>query len=420
MILKSTPATCLIPSTHRRSLTIVRFQDTAARFASQVLFDSPITSYLDLGVGTGLTAMATTRLLVDAGHDFRLPAFLTQAFDKLKSEFPGRRWGGEPVATLKSDVFTDMVRLGKRLLEKHGLSGVSLITTQRVFLNLRKDRRAEQLRRWASLSSPGGRLIVGVAHPRRRVAAFMIGRSPSTCRVIVGSATWDRCRSYARSLADQTGLRIVNDMPPHLSTSIEEDGTPEFASWVEACKAETLPAVLGEDEMDWFGLRYATESIPLYERQGFECSAEITTIIAVFERDAVEELTASTSALTMETADTGETAHTKYAIDESLTGAARRKAIEKARKESKKAKKAMGERDNDDEGTGISGAVARLNVLHYSRAVFGAGDGCLVMIGKLTRASCDLLSLFLPCALGLPFYQVLLSCWAYLNIVQEF
>ncbi len=200
------------------------FEDTAARFASQVLFNSPIISYLDLGVGTGLTA----RLLVDAGHDFRLlvaeglPAFLTQAFDKLKSEFPGRRWGGEPVATLKSDVFTDMVRLGKRLLEKHGLSGVSLITAQRVFLNLRKDRRAEQLRRWASLLSPGGRLIVGVPHPRRRVAAFMIGRSPSTCRVIVGSATRDRCRSYARSLADQAGLRIVNDMPPHLSTSIEE------------------------------------------------------------------------------------------------------------------------------------------------------------------------------------------------------
>jgi len=195
---------------------------------------------------------------------------------------------------------------------------------------------------------------------------------------------------------------------------------PEFASWVEACKAETLPAVLGEDEMDWFGLRYATESIPLYECQGFECSAEIATIIAVFERDAVEELTASTSALTMETADTGETAHTKYAIDVSLTGAARRKAIEKARKESKKAKKAIGKRGNDDEGTGISGAVARLNVLHYSMAVFGAGGGCLVMIGKLTRASCDLLSLFLPCALGLPFYQVLLPYWAYLNIVQEF
>jgi len=212
------------------------FMATATLFASHILLTSPITSYLDLGAGTGLTAVATARVLLDAGYNFRLIVvdgvsnFLEQALDKVQSYFPQRMWAGQTISCLRSDVFSNMAGLQEYLLEKQGLPGISLITAQRFFFNLRKDLRAQQLRRWASLLTPGGRLVVDIPHPRCRIAAFMIGPPPHTCRIIVDSVTWDGCREYARSLADEVGLRIVNDMPPHLQPFNQEDGVPDFLS----------------------------------------------------------------------------------------------------------------------------------------------------------------------------------------------
>ena len=49
------------------------FMATANLFAPEIPLTSPVTSYLNLGTGTGLIAIACTRILHHAGYSFRLP-----------------------------------------------------------------------------------------------------------------------------------------------------------------------------------------------------------------------------------------------------------------------------------------------------------------------------------------------------------
>lgn len=127
------------------------FEATASLFATQVPLSSPMSSYLDLATGTGLTAVATTKSLINAGYDFRLfvadgyEHFLIKAREKLMVEFPGRSWSGYSASFLYSDVFSTIETLQLHLLKAYSLRGMSVITTQRVFLNPKKDRRAELL-----------------------------------------------------------------------------------------------------------------------------------------------------------------------------------------------------------------------------------------------------------------------------------
>lgn len=157
----------------------------------------------------------------------------------------------------------------------------------------------------------------------------------TSCRIIAELVTWEECQQYARDLANEAGLRIVNEMHMQLPTLGQKDGRADFSTWLDGCKAPSLPQELSHEVLDWFGNRYAADFTGTYQRQGRQCNPDIASVIIIFELDPVSQLAASTSELAVGTS------HTRYSIDESLTGAARKKAIEKARKQEKKGKKAM-------------------------------------------------------------------------------
>ena len=169
--------------------------------------------------------------------------------------------------------------------------------------------------------------MLDIPHPRRYVGSLMIGTTPyQTCRIITEPQTWEECRRYARELAAAAGLVIVNDMPEQLPLHGRlENGASTVWDWIEKCKANTVPDNLSAQQYHWFGQRYTSDAMEFYRKQGFRCTADIAAVIAVFELAPVAQVTVNIQ-------------HKKYAIDESLTGNARKKVIKQAAKQNKKMK----------------------------------------------------------------------------------
>ena len=174
------------------------------------------------------------------------------------------------------------------------------------------------------------------------IGSLMIGTTPyQTCRIITEPQTWEERRRYARELAAVAGLVIVNDMPEQLPLHGRlGNGASTVRDWIEKCKANTVPNNLSAQQYHWFGQCYARDAMEFYRKQGFRCTADIA---AVFELAPVAPVAPVTVNIQ----------HTKYTIDESLTGNARKKAIKQAAKQNKK----MKERDDHDGGAGGSGTA---------------------------------------------------------------
>ena len=114
----------------------------------------------------------------------------------------------------------------------NGGQPLSLITAQRVYLNVLSARQAEQLRQWAAILQPDGKLIVDIGHPRRDLSMISIGAR--TCSLgamrprferffrLADDQTFEECRQYARTLAARAHLQITNAMPPQLPKSVED------------------------------------------------------------------------------------------------------------------------------------------------------------------------------------------------------
>lgn len=113
------------------------------------------------------------------------------------------------------------------ILEDQDITTFSLITAQLILHNVRPIPRAQQLRDRAAVLSPGGKLIVDVPHPMRRVRAIYIASQTSrsegpaffgthTCRVLATDVIWDKYRDYADELAKGVDLIIANPKLAHL------------------------------------------------------------------------------------------------------------------------------------------------------------------------------------------------------------
>ncbi len=321
---------------------------TADLLASQVPIGSPITSYLDLGTGTAGTALACSRVLHRAHHTFQLVLvdglkdMLQFAVLKLQSELP--QDAVSQIHAVAGDIRGDFASVRANIHMMRELTSVSLITAQRILLNVRAGLRSQQLRHWADFLSQGGKLIVDVPHPKRRIGYLTVRANRPTYRNIADAETWEECRIYARQLATEANLIITNTMPAQLPGPGQEDGHPAFMSWVTGCKFTTVSDPLSRDELMWFSKRYAQEAAPHYRHQGFSCEPDIAAVITVFECAPVTTVPTATG-------------HTKYDIDELLTGKARRNAIKKAAKAAK-AKNVFGEGNQDDGGAGGAGPAA--------------------------------------------------------------
>ena len=320
------------------------FESTAEQLARAVSLESTVSSYLDLGTGTGLTAKACIQQLPGTGAETKvviidaLELMLTEAKKKLEST--------PNVATYIGDITALPPAILQDIQNRWGFSTFSLVTAQRVLLNIKKDRRVEALRHWKSFLSQGGKLVVDISHPSRALSAIMItpmmapgsrqsiqdsGHVWTMCCRLAEDHVWEECRSYARDLARDAGLIITNDMPRVLPEGeFNRDGRPAFESWCANTRAVTLNYPLTPSQLIWFSRRYSQDAIKYYQQNGCRAHCEIAGVVVVFEHPPASASLAPNSSVP------GSQAHTKYEIDETLRGKDRKNAIKKAAKQKKK------------------------------------------------------------------------------------
>lgn len=118
------------------------FQATAQRLAQEIPTDFPVASYLDLGAGTGLTTIACAKPLTQLEQEFDivmvdgLRDLLDKALLNLHREVPQ--------VALRSDISVindDVLNFSQRMPNRISTTTFSLITAERVFLNVRKNQR---------------------------------------------------------------------------------------------------------------------------------------------------------------------------------------------------------------------------------------------------------------------------------------
>ena len=259
------------------------------------------------------------------------------------------------------DVFGDPTLILPRF---NNVKAVSLITAQRVLLNRRADQQAYQLQQWASLLEPGGRLVVDICHPSRDIGALLFASNPSSSgwgnveyHQICDAETFEECPEHARRLATESGLIITNQMPAQLPADIT-DVTATLQDWIEKTRATKVSGSLSRNEMFWFRRRYASIVEKEGPKRNIKVQVELAAVIVVFERPAdIQVPHATPTATAPTTTDT-----TKYDIDQSLTGDARKKAIKAAAKKQKKKAGGKGKKGGGDgdsgQASGASGAGA--------------------------------------------------------------
>ena len=149
------------------------FESTAKILAREISLDSAVSSYLDLGTGTGLTAKACIRQLPQPGAETKV--VIIDALERMLTEAKKKLESMSNVATCIGDVTALPPAILQDIQNRWGFSTFSLVTAQRVLLNIKKDRRVEVLRHWKSYLSQGGKLVVDVPHPSRVLSAIVIG-----------------------------------------------------------------------------------------------------------------------------------------------------------------------------------------------------------------------------------------------------
>lgn len=343
--------------------------------ASQIPSDFRASSYLDLGCGSGNTALACGKVLRASGTSCNIVVMdgMKLMCDNTHNKLKQLRTGGSHLITIaaaQGNAFHDSLYNLPRQL---GGQFFSLITAQKVLLGARQADRARVLRHWAAILHPSGKLIVDVTHPDCSVAGFFVGLAASSTLDerpiwerffrLADDETFEECRRYAEVLANQAQLRITNAMPAQLPTVVE-DGTAAQTAWVQNRRANTLTGNLSRDECVHFTRRYAAASEDYYHEADFKCEIEIAAVIVVFEHMPTAASTATNPAPPAQPSSSAYKS-TRYDVDPSLTGKARKNAKDKAAKKAKKAEentkgkgKGKAEEEGEDNGGDDEGAAS--------------------------------------------------------------
>ncbi|KAI4239501.1 MAG: hypothetical protein LQ349_000314 [Xanthoria aureola] len=343
------------------------FDESADLLAAQIPGETGVSKYLDLGTGSAKTATACIQTLASNNQIPKiyvvdgLPAMLSIAVPKIQAATP---------ATVNAEL-TDVLRgdgqLRALLLGRYGM--FDLITAQRVLINCRFDRRVDVLREWASSLAPGGTMIVDCPHPARDLAALFVGPSrvdPSAtkarwyrCYQIGDRDTFEECREYARDLAAQTGLQIVNNMPAQLPQQIT-DAQAEFGAWVASTRSSALTGVLSRDELRVFRQRYSEQMQRFHHRLGIKLKVDLAAVVVAFQRPSTVPPAAPSTPATIAAPVQGST---KWGVDEALHGNAREMAKKAARRKAKRAEQSRAKKghdgkkgDDDMDGAGGEGS----------------------------------------------------------------
>ncbi len=320
-------------------LISMEFLSTAKQLARKVpRLHSGAASILDLGCGTGGTALELAKLWAPDTAIERLyfvdgiPDMLSQTSTKLDI---ARESGAIPsvdrnlVSTLLADV-QDVTMIRSELIG-HALPNI--ILAQRVLITVLKSQRATLLQAWMSLDRPGTRLVVDVPHPHRHLGALVLGKGQTSgLRALVGeeatwaitdTQTWSECRAYANELAEEAGLVIDGTMNPQIDTEDSyADAQDRLEDWIKASAPPNLVTTLDLGEKECFRRMFARSAVEHYRTYGVRCNIEIAAVQVIFSRPVTLQTT------------------TRYDIDSTLTGKARKQAIKNAAKMAKKGDRA--------------------------------------------------------------------------------
>lgn len=320
-------------------------EDTAHLLAAELVPTPPPTRYVDLGCGTGFTAAAVVAAACPGASSVQvtlvdgMTSMLTASFNRVRAQCSDPHLPDLAIRTLVDDLASDLGAV-RAVVEP-----ASIVSAQRVLLNVCPDRRAQQLGVWKALLAPEGRMVVDIPHPKRITGSLEL-RTRAVDSVtqrwtgtqvmrLVGNDVLSETQQYARELATQAGMVVVNAMPWHMPPAAV-DATAAVDSWMASVRSPSMIGPLSAVDRRWYARRYAGEAVEWYRRREWVCSPDVAAVVAVLQR--APSLPSSLPP-SLSRAPPGHDS-TKYAMDEGLTGKARRQAIKKAAKEAKKSRKA--------------------------------------------------------------------------------
>ena len=257
--------------------------------------------YVDLGCGVGytadgvlasvdLTSGSLTVVLADG-----LPPMLALAQARLEKRCSTFLLNQPTVRLVHADIRGDLASVRQELQVAQDPAEADLVTAQRILLNVFYPQRANQLRQWKGLLASSGRLVLDVPHPHRLVGALEIRNqlrpdppdgvkqwTVTKVARVVGEHVLEDCRRYARELAAQAGLEVVNDMPWHMDPAAD-DFTPAVASWINSKQSINMPNPLSPAEWRWFHRRYCEDAKKHYWTDEWRCEFDVAAVVVVLQ-----------------------------------------------------------------------------------------------------------------------------------------
>ena len=150
------------------------------------------------------------------------------------------------------------------------MESASLVSAQRVLLTVRLNQRAQQVGLWKTLLAPEGRMIVDIPHLKRMIGSLELRTQavdPVTQRRtgmqvmrLVGDDVLSETQQYARELAAQAGMVVVNAMPWHVPPAAV-DATAAVDSWTASVRSSSMIGPVSAVDRRWFARLYISEAV---------------------------------------------------------------------------------------------------------------------------------------------------------------
>lgn len=147
------------------------------------------------------------------------------------------------------------------------------------------------------MTSDGGKLIVDVPHPDRRIGLEWMGKNGKPgihvgpeheyCLQLADEQTWNDCEDYARVLAGHANLSIEGTMIPQRPQTGVVDKLPMLEAWISQRRPLAMTCSLSRDEVDYFRRDYIKENRTYYKSLGYEVQYDYAAVIVVFSRRPV-------------------------------------------------------------------------------------------------------------------------------------
>lgn len=302
--LQSLPSHYPEPLARYYDLMMQGHRQSAQILARQIPAGFHPSSIMDLGTGTGLTAIEVCKAITANRPIMHIAVLdgnlwmLQKAIENIQREMVLNR---TITLLIKHHEFLCILR------DVHDIDGIrtamatrpppQLITAQRQLITIKKEKRVQTLQAWMAMTSDGGKLIVDVPHPNRCIGLEWMGKNGNPdihlgpeheyCFQLADEQTWNECKDYAHELAEHANLSIEGTMIPQRPQTGIVNELPMLEAWISQRRPLTMTGSLSREEVNYFRIDYTSQNDGYYKSLGYQIQYEIAAVIVVFSRRSV-------------------------------------------------------------------------------------------------------------------------------------